>query len=99
MKTRPTITYTPALAVSILLISALAANAVPKKDKLPPLIPRSIILADSERGNPVLSPDGKMIAYSALYRGVQNIWAKTVGKDDGRAEPPGEGEKWDQLMK
>ncbi len=85
MKTKPWITFTPALAVSILLISALAANAVPKKDKLPPLIPRSIILADSERGNPVLSPDGKMIAYSALYKGVQNIWVKAVGKDDDRA--------------
>jgi len=50
----------------------------------PPLIPRAIILEESERGNPVLSPGGKEIAYVAPYNGVGNIWVKTVGKDDDR---------------
>jgi len=85
VKAKPWIACAPLWAVSVLLTSVLAANAVPQQDKLPPLIPRSIILAESERGNPVLSPDGKMIAYSALCKGVQNIWVKTMGKDDDRA--------------
>lgn len=50
----------------------------------PPLIPRAIILEESERGNPVLSPDGTLIAYSAPYRGTPNLWVKTVGKSDDR---------------
>jgi len=50
----------------------------------PPLIPRSIFLEESERGNPVLSPDGTLIAYSAPYHGVVNLWVKTVGKSDDR---------------
>lgn len=50
----------------------------------PSLIPRSILLEESERGNPVLSPDGTLIAYSAPYRGVVNLWVRTVGKADDR---------------
>jgi dipeptidyl aminopeptidase/acylaminoacyl peptidase len=50
----------------------------------PPLIPRAIILEESERGNPALSPDGKCIAYSASYDGVRNIWLRSVDKDDDR---------------
>ncbi|MCX6555802.1 MAG: hypothetical protein NTZ12_12465, partial [Candidatus Aminicenantes bacterium] len=73
-----------ALTASIVLVSALAASIPPQQTELPPLIPRSIILEESERGNPELSPDGKIIAYSAQYRGVQNIWVKTVGKNDDR---------------
>lgn len=51
---------------------------------LPPLIPRSVILEESERGNPVLSPDGTLIAYSAPHRGVVSLWVKTVGRSDDR---------------
>ena len=54
----------------------------PLGGELPPLIPRSIIFEESERGNPVLSPDGKRIAYCAPLNGVQNIWVKTAGKND-----------------
>jgi dipeptidyl aminopeptidase/acylaminoacyl peptidase len=49
-----------------------------------PLIPRAIILEESERGNPVLSPSGREIAYIAPSNGVGNIWLKTVGKSDDR---------------
>ena len=58
---------------------------LPLRAELPPLIPRAILLEESQRGNPVLSPDGKRIAYCAPYNGVQNIWVKTVGKEDDRA--------------
>ena len=60
-------------------------GAIPScKARQPPLIPRAIILEESERGNPVLSPGGKEIAYIAPYNGVGNIWVKTVGKNDDR---------------
>jgi dipeptidyl aminopeptidase/acylaminoacyl peptidase len=60
-------------------------GAIPScKARQPPLLPRAIILEESERGNPELSPDGKEIAYIAPSNGVGNIWLKTVGKNDDR---------------
>ena len=52
---------------------------------LPPLIPRAILLADSERGNPVLSPDGTMLAYCAPSNGIKNIWVRAADRGDDRA--------------
>jgi dipeptidyl aminopeptidase/acylaminoacyl peptidase len=54
------------------------------QSRQPPLIPRAIILEESERGNPVLSPSGEEITYIAPDNGVGNIWLKTVGKNDDR---------------
>ena len=72
--------------VSLLLIAAFVVSVEPPlRAELPPLIPRAVLLEESQRGNPVLSPDGKMIAYCAPRDGVQNIWLKTVGRDDDRA--------------
>jgi dipeptidyl aminopeptidase/acylaminoacyl peptidase len=76
--------FVPALANFIIILSFLAASALPLRGEQPPLIPRSIILEESERGNPRLSPDGKMIAYCAPYNDVANIWVQTVGQNDDR---------------
>ena len=68
------------------LVAALSLGAEQSlKARQPPLIPRAIILEESERGNPELSPNGKEIAYIAPYNGVENIWVKIVGKNDDRA--------------
>ena len=79
---------TPPCAKGLLLaglVTAMNLGAVPSlRVQLPPLIPRAIILEESERGNPVLSPGGNEIAYIAPYNGVGNIWVKTVGKNDDR---------------
>ena len=67
------------------LITVSLLGAIPScKARQPPLIPRAIILEESERGNPALSPDGKSIAYCASYNGVRNVWLKTVAKNDDR---------------
>jgi dipeptidyl aminopeptidase/acylaminoacyl peptidase len=67
------------------LVTTLILGSVPSlRAQQPPLIPRAIILEESERGNPELSPDGKKIAYIAPYNGVGNIWLKTVGKNGDR---------------
>jgi dipeptidyl aminopeptidase/acylaminoacyl peptidase len=68
------------------LVTALVLTAVTRpRAQLPPLIPRAIILEESERGNPALSPDGRKVAYIAPFDGVGNIWVKTVGRNDDRA--------------
>ena len=64
--------------IAVLFLS----SGLPLGVELPPLVPRALIFEEPERGNPVLSPDGKQIAYCAPHRRVQNIWVKTVGKDD-----------------
>lgn len=40
----------------------------------PRLIPRSVLLSKSARTAPILSPDGRHIAWLAPYKGAQNIW-------------------------
>jgi dipeptidyl aminopeptidase/acylaminoacyl peptidase len=72
------------MILSGLVTAILLSVAPPLRAGLPPLIPRAIILEESERGNPVLSPDGKRIAYSAPSNGVANVWVKTVGENDDR---------------
>jgi dipeptidyl aminopeptidase/acylaminoacyl peptidase len=73
-------------AVSILIFTIVLATdrTTSQGTQLPPLIPRAIILEDSERGNPELSPDAKMIAYCAPFHDVMNIWVRSVDKDDDR---------------
>jgi dipeptidyl aminopeptidase/acylaminoacyl peptidase len=70
------------------IVMAVAIGPVPSSGsgtRLPPLVPRAILLEDSERDNPVLSPDGTMIAYCAPYHGLQNIWVRSADKADDRA--------------
>ena len=71
------------ILAGFITVSALGASSS-CQSRQPPLIPRAIILEESERGNPVLSPSGEEIAYIAPDNGVGNIWLKTVGKNDDR---------------
>jgi dipeptidyl aminopeptidase/acylaminoacyl peptidase len=52
-----------------------AAVGHPRED----LIPRAVLFGNPERGAPVLSPDGKMIAYTAPADGVMNVFVAPVG--------------------
>jgi dipeptidyl aminopeptidase/acylaminoacyl peptidase len=52
--------------------------------ELPPLLPRALILEDADRTLPMLSPDGKRLAYIASVEGVPNIWIRTLGRNDDR---------------
>jgi len=74
------------LAAAVVLAASLGvARPALSGSGLPPLVPRAILLEDSERGNPALSPDGTMIAYCAPYHGLQNIWVRSADKADDRA--------------
>jgi dipeptidyl aminopeptidase/acylaminoacyl peptidase len=47
-----------------------------------PVIPKSVIFGNPARAVPLVSPDGKMIAWSAPYKGVLNIWVAEIGNLD-----------------
>lgn len=61
----------------ILLISSSVLDA-----GLPEMISRQELLANPVRKDPLISPDGKMLAYLAPKDGVMNVWVKTIGSDD-----------------
>jgi len=65
-----------AVATALLLCVPVAARA-----ELPPLIERSLLFGNPERAVPLLSPDGKRIAYAAPDdKDVLQVWVRTVGK-------------------
>src|SRR5262245_63090050 len=49
------------------------------------LIPREILFGNPTKEKPEISPDGMKLSYLAPSdKGVQNIWVKTIGKNDDR---------------
>ncbi len=44
-----------------------------------PLIPRRLIFGNPERTGPILSDDGKQLAFRAPLNGVMNVWVAPVG--------------------
>ena len=52
------------------------------------LIPREILFGNPPKDQPEISPDGMRLSYLAPSdKGVQNVWVKTIGKDDDRSIP------------
>ena len=47
-----------------------------------PLIPRNVLFGNPEKATPLISPDGKRMAYLAPVNDVLNVWVGTVGEDD-----------------
>jgi dipeptidyl aminopeptidase/acylaminoacyl peptidase len=48
------------------------------------LIPRSTLFGNPQRTSPLLSPDGKRLAWIAPDEGVLNVWVRTIGAEDHR---------------
>merc|ERR1719353_2513851 len=49
------------------------------------IIPRSVLFGNPEYASPMLSPDGKLLAYLRPDEaGVLNVWCRTIGKQDDR---------------
>jgi len=67
----------------IVLVSLLAPAS---RAELPPLIPREILFGNPERVSPVLSPDGKWLAWRAPdSKNVLQVWLEKVGEKSPRA--------------
>ena len=47
-----------------------------------PLIPRDVLFGNPEKATPLISPDGKRMAYLAPVNGVLNVWVGDVGEED-----------------
>lgn len=60
---------------ALFLMAAAAWSAAAAQD----LIPRETIFGNPERSYPLISPDGKRIAYLAPLNGVMNVWVAPAG--------------------
>jgi dipeptidyl aminopeptidase/acylaminoacyl peptidase len=73
--------------VAVMLLACIGLtlfSGCAEKQKMPPLIPRSVIFGNPEKARPSISPDGTMLAYLAPVDDVLNVWVRTIGKDDDR---------------
>jgi dipeptidyl aminopeptidase/acylaminoacyl peptidase len=88
---RPLVILVPAITITLLQGVACrasqpaagngaAAKATTEADV--PLIPRRLIFGNPERTGPVLSDDGRQIAFRAPVNGVMNVWVAPVDKLD-----------------
>jgi dipeptidyl aminopeptidase/acylaminoacyl peptidase len=68
------------VAISLVNLFLLVSSSAPQAE-LPDLISRQEIFANPAKKDPLISPDGKMLAYLAPKDGVMNVWAKTIGSD------------------
>jgi dipeptidyl aminopeptidase/acylaminoacyl peptidase len=67
-------------AVVTLFLPAATARA-----ELPPLIPRAVLFGNPVKTSPLVSPDGKRLAYLAPdEKNVLQVWVQTLGQDDAR---------------
>ena len=67
---------TSCVVLMLISVSSVVANASPE------LVPREILFGNPVKTNPLLSPDGKFLAYLAPVNNVLNVWIRTVGSED-----------------
>ncbi|MFN4257897.1 MAG: S9 family peptidase [Gemmataceae bacterium] len=52
---------------------------------LPPVIPRAVLFGNPVKASPLVSPDGKQLAYLAPDKNdVLQVWVQTIGQDDAK---------------
>jgi dipeptidyl aminopeptidase/acylaminoacyl peptidase len=57
----------------------------PSRAELPPIIPREILFGNPDKINPMISPDGKHLAYIAPdKKNILQVWVRSVGQQDDR---------------
>ena len=68
------------------LLSRRAPVPVAKSTTSSEIIPREVLFGNPEYASPMISPDGKLLAYLRPDEaGVLNVWCRTIGKSDDRA--------------
>ena len=75
--------YSIAIGLAFLCIGfcVLNFNCI-KKESLPEIIPRKVLFGNPSYWTPKISPDGRLIAYRAPFKGKLSLWVKTRGKND-----------------
>jgi dipeptidyl aminopeptidase/acylaminoacyl peptidase len=72
-------------AVLTSAVGALMISSVPVRAELPPLIPRKVLFGNPAKASPLISPDGKRVAFLAPDKNdVLQVWVQTAGKDDAK---------------
>jgi dipeptidyl aminopeptidase/acylaminoacyl peptidase len=67
--------------------AAAPAEAAGAEAGQPPLIDRELFFGDPEISGAQIAPDGALISFIKPYRGVRNIWIKTVEEPFADARP------------
>ncbi len=76
----PLLVSAPLVPLATLLLSATTGRA-----ELPPLIPRKVLFGNPTKASPLISPDGKRLAFLAPDKNeVLQVWVRTIGKDDAK---------------
>ena len=71
--------------ITFIAIVALLGAHRPAGAALPPRIPLTVLFGNPVKANPLISPDGKRIAYLAPdEKNVLQVWVQTLGKEDAR---------------
>ena len=87
----PLVILVPAVTLTVLQAAACrasqpdaggSATATATTEADVPLIPRRLIFGNPEKTGPVLSDDGKQIAFRAPVNGVMNVWVAPADKLD-----------------
>ncbi len=84
---RPTPSAPPAAVSAPPRAEMKAAAPLPYLSQLPPLIDREALFDDPEISGGQLSPNGKFISFRKPYRGVMNVWVKTVAEPFSAGKP------------
>jgi len=73
----------PLVAALLLSITGMLLTPTASQAELPTLIPRSVLFGNPQKASPMVSPNGKLLAYLAPDdNGVLGIWVRTIGKAD-----------------
>jgi len=62
----------------LLLLLAMLMPVAGEGARADDLIPRKILFGNPERGAPMISPDGRLVAFTAARDGVMNLWVAPI---------------------
>ena len=62
----------------LLLLLAMLMPVAGEGARAGDLIPRKILFGNPERGAPMISPDGRLVAFTAARDGVMNLWVAPI---------------------
>ena len=71
------------LSLSAFISLGIFNQTISNADEVP-LIPRTTLFGNYEKGYARISPDGTRLSYCAPNNGVLNIWVMTLGKEDDK---------------